>query len=125
MGRDPLDGGVELHTVKAGIDADYKFRFFFSALIFAILSFAIQYPIKSTCNLLKLAEVISWFILILSGYFSLVVCGRFPIRIISGTAKKLNELLSKQWTDEILMWRLFYFSLFLLLLVKGLDRFLA
>ena len=123
MSRTPLDGGINLHTVKAGIDAEHKSRFFFAALIFAILSFAIQFPIKGNCIILKIAEVFSWFIMILSGYFSLVICGGISIKIISGSAQIINDHFHKEWTNEILMWRLFYSSLFLLLVVKGMDRF--
>lgn len=104
----------ELET-KAKIEFEYKFNLFMTALIFAILSFAIQNPIDSTAgSCLKLIEIFSWVILLLSGYFSLVVCSKFPIGIIGKTAEKVRVYFNKQWTDEILRWRLFYFSLFLL-----------
>ncbi|HAZ7573794.1 hypothetical protein OQJ02_05060 [Legionella sp. PATHC032] len=122
--QESLDQKLHEHEVKSNKDFESKLKLFMTALIFAILSFAIQYPIKSSSGIcLKLMEIFSWVILLLSGYFSLVVCSKFPIGVISKLADKINVFWSKNWTDEILMWRLFYFSLFLLLLVKAIERF--
>lgn len=38
----------------------YKFHFFFTALVFAILSFAIQFPVSSENLWIKIMEVVSW-----------------------------------------------------------------
>lgn len=114
----------EEQETNANREFKYKFNLFITALIFATLSVVIQHPIDSNAkNIVKIMEIVSWIILFLSGYFSLVVCSGFPIGIISKPANKLNVFFNKEWTDEILMWRLFYFSLFLLLVVKAIGRF--
>lgn len=105
-------------------ELNFKLNLFMIALIFGVLSISIQYPIsKNSCILLKLMESISWLTLVLSGYFSLVNAGKFPVKIISGPAAFINKKLEKEWSDELLMWRLFYFAVFLLIVVKTLDKF--
>lgn len=119
MERDPIDGGIGLHQAKLEMEAQYKFRLFFAALIFAILSFAIQHPINNNNSFfLKIVEIFSWFTLFLSGYFSLVLCSGVSIGLINWCVDRISK-----WSNEERMWIFFYVSLFLLLLVKGIDRF--
>ena len=58
----------------------YKFDFFFAGLVFAIVSFAMQFPIKSACLALRIAESISWVLFLVVGICALYVCGGFIIR---------------------------------------------
>ena len=59
--RTPLDGGVgieqEINRQRIVLESAAKFRFFFVALVFAILSFAIQFPIETTKFYLKLVGI--------------------------------------------------------------------
>ena len=55
---------------RTKVQFEYKFNLFMTALIFAILSIAVQHPINhESCSLLKLIEVFSLFLLLLSGNF--------------------------------------------------------
>ncbi|HAT2072568.1 TPA: hypothetical protein I8005_001634 [Legionella pneumophila] len=105
-------------------ELNFKLNLFMVALIFGVLSISIQFPISSNSRiLLKLMESISWFTLVLSGYFALVNVGKFPVKMISGPAEYINKIFKRKWSDELLMWRLLYLAIFLLIVVKTVDKF--
>ena len=118
MKRQSVDGGFGLEKSKIEIEQEFKFRLFFTALIFAILSFAVQHPVESErTGFLKITEILAWIILFLSGYFALAICSGVHLSFIKNMANKIK------WSDEEAMWLLFYGSIFLLLIVKSFDRF--
>ena len=80
-----------------------KYRFYFSGLIFAILSYSIQKPIASSIMWLNVAESVSWVLLTISGIMSLKECG--------GLSKNLTEAKVYQGLSPSL--RLFMYLLFL------------
>ncbi|HHF7365606.1 TPA: hypothetical protein ACPSKY_000706 [Legionella bozemanae] len=114
---------IQGHQEKSRIDFEYKFKLFICGLIFAVLSLAVQHPVESHSVLLKILEIFSWLFLLLSGYFSLVWVGNFHIHFISQGFEKFRQVFKRKWSPEILMWRLFYISLFLLVMVKGMTNF--
>lgn len=79
--RAPLDGGLGLEEEKNRqrivLESAAKFRFFFVGLVFAILSFAIQFPVKSYELWLKLAEASSWGLIAVTGILALADIGGF------------------------------------------------
>jgi hypothetical protein len=72
---------AEKTRYRVMLESIYKFRFFLVGLIFAILSFAMQFPVKSDHVLIKLVEVSSWVFLVISGYFAIKDCGGFASKI--------------------------------------------
>ena len=81
--REPLDGGLGLEQEKNRqrviLESAAKFRFFFVGLVFAILSFAIQFPIKSEEFYLKLTEASSWGLIATTGLLALADIGGFSL----------------------------------------------
>lgn len=81
--RAPVDGGLALEEEKnrqrVALESAAKFRFFFVGLVFAILSFAIQFPVKSTELCLKLAEASSWGLIAITGLLALADIGGFSL----------------------------------------------
>lgn len=103
MTRPALGHGLDLKKDEIEIEQKPKFRLFFTALIFAVLSFAVQHPVasKRAC-ILKITEILAWVILFSSGYFSLALCGKFHFDFIEKLKNKIR------WNDEKVMWCLFY-----------------
>jgi hypothetical protein len=95
-----------------------RFYFFFTALIFAILSFSMQYSIKTSILYIKIAEVCAWFLLLISGILGLKEIGAFAV-------KDLGRVLGRLGTYErIIMWICFTGSLFLLIIARAINSFL-
>ncbi len=96
----------------------YKFDFFFAGLVFAIFSFAVQFPIKSYCIYLRIAEGISWVLFLAVGICALYVCGGFLTKHTLRTLEKRNEYLPKirSW-----MWKFFVGAVGILTIVKIID----
>ena len=63
---DPVSGEMALTRDRAMVEAVYKFRFFFVGLVFAILSFAMQFPVTTDNQLIKITEAVSWFFLLIT-----------------------------------------------------------
>jgi len=95
----------------------HKFRLFFAGLVFAILSFAIQYPIKSNYVLIKILESASWILFAITGYFALKDLGGFHSLY---TEKALEGIGGKKrkW-----MWCIFLAGIIALMLSKITDSF--
>lgn len=81
--RTPIDGGLGLEHEKNRqrlvLESAAKFRFFFAALVFAILSFAIQFPIRSTGISLKCVEASSWGLIAITALLALADIGGFSL----------------------------------------------
>lgn len=96
----------------------YKFDFFFAGLVFAIVSFAMQFPIKSHCLYLRIAEAVSWVLFLAVGICALYVCGGFLTRHTHGALQKRHECLPKV---RCWMWRFFVVAIGILAIVKIVD----
>ena len=78
--RDPIDPvSDEMHITRdrAMVESVYKFKFFFVGLVFAILSFSMQFPVKTEIIIIRTTEIISWLLLLVTGYFAIKDCGGF------------------------------------------------
>lgn len=100
----------EIHLER--VRSIYKFHFFFAGLVFAILSFAIQYPVKGNNSMIRGYEALSWGLLAFTGLLALKQIGGFAPE---GTNKYLQNL-RKNWM--IVMWSSFVSGLVLLIIVK-------
>jgi hypothetical protein len=79
--RKPVDGGFGLEQAKTrdrvSVETAAKFRFFFTGLVFAILSFAIQFPLKTSDQSLKIVEATSWAFIAITALLALLDIGGF------------------------------------------------
>jgi ABC-type transport system involved in cytochrome c biogenesis permease component len=90
-----------------------RFYFFFTGLVFAVLSFAIQYPVKTTNLFISIGEAISWVLLAIAGFLALREIGAFHLK---DTKKALESLKERQrWC----MWASFIAGVGLLLAAKS------
>lgn len=96
----------------------YKFELFFSGLVFATVSFAMQFPVRSSWFGLKIAEAFSWVLFLIVGMCALYVCGGFRIRDTHGALRKHDEYLPK---IRSCMWVLFVSAIVILAIVKITD----
>lgn len=101
---------TEKHLEK--IRAIYKFHFFFTALVFAILSFAIQFPVSSANLWIKIMEVISWVLIAATALLALKQVGGFTLV----DAMEYHQGLNIMWRK--VMWVLFFTGVWLLLIAK-------
>lgn len=117
--------GIRVEQKRAEIEWDlervrniYKFDFFFAGLVFAIVSFAMQFPIRSACLILKIAESFSWILFLITGVCALYVCGGFVTRHTDAVLKKREERLPlvRFW-----MWASFVAAVVSLATVKVVD----
>jgi hypothetical protein len=110
----PIDGGLGIEREKTNhrvsVESAVKFKFFFVGLVFAILSFAIQFPLKSTYPALKISEASSWGLMAITGILALVEIGGFSVSETS-----TNGL--TRW-GRVAMWGCFLLGLLLLLASK-------
>jgi hypothetical protein len=109
-GKERARSDTEVYLEK--VRSIYKFHFFFTALIFAILSFAIQFPVETDYVWIKILEVISWAIIAFTALLSLKQLGGFS----SEDTLKFHSGLGKVW--RYLMWILFVAGVILLLTAK-------
>lgn len=107
---------IDLHLER--VRNIYKFDFFFAGLVFAIVSFAMQFPIKSACLGLRIAESISWISFLAVGICALYVCGGFIIRHTDPVLEKRQEIIPKV---RCWMWSFFVVAVVILALVKIID----
>ncbi|MDD4980931.1 MAG: hypothetical protein PHC54_06680 [Candidatus Omnitrophica bacterium] len=96
----------------------YKFNLFFTGLVFAIVSFAMQFPVKSACLELRIAEGCSWALFLITGICALYVCGGFVTKHTDSVLRKREEKLPliRFW-----MWVLFIVAIVVLAIVKTAD----
>ena len=96
----------------------YKFDFFFAGLVFAIVSFAMQFPIKNSLLVLKIAESFSWVLFLIVGLCALYICGGFVTRHTEPVLKKREERIPKV---RFWMWLCFVIAILVLAIVKIAD----
>lgn len=97
----------------------YKFHFFFTALVFAILSFAIQFPVSSENLWIKIMEVVSWVLIAATALLALKQIGGFaPIDTM-----EYHQGLNTRWRK--VMWFLFFVGVWMLLIAKILNSLLC
>lgn len=117
LAKEGIRQDTEVHLEK--VRAVYKFHFFFTGLIFAILSFAIQYPVKNSFVWIKIIESISWILLSMTCLLSLKNIGGFSLEDTNRYHKGLN----KEWRK--LMWVFFCAGIVLLLAAKICNNFIS
>lgn len=98
----------------------YKFDFFFTGLVFAVLSFGMQFSVKSCCTYLKIAESISWVLFLIVGMCALYVCGGFLTQHTHGELENRQKDSPKV---RRIMWVLFVFAVGILSIVRIVDLF--
>ena len=120
--RAPLDGGIAIEGEKTRyrvmLESIYKFRQFFVAFVFAILSFSMQFPTKTTTLWVKLPEVAAWMLLAATGYFALKDCGGFADKLTDKVVEGLDP------PHRALMWKLFFAAMILQLAARVVDGLL-
>jgi hypothetical protein len=97
----------------------YKFHFFFTALVFAILSFAIQFPVSSENLWIKIMEVVSWVLIAATALLALKQIGGFA----STDTMEYHQGLNIRWRK--VMWFLFFVGVWMLLIAKILNSLLC
>ncbi len=114
-----IDGGLGIERAKTehrvSVEAASKFRFFFVGLVFAMLSFAIQFPMKAGALMLKVVESSSWALLAISGLLALADIGGFSAQDCGGTRLSISA--------RRFMWLFFLLAVALLLTSKILASF--
>ncbi len=108
---------VAAETHLERVRAVWRFHFFFAGLVFAILSFAIQFPVSSINLWIKLAESLSWVTIGFSGLLALRQIGGFAP---ADSPRYLKDL-SPNWRK--VMWAAFLVGIALLLIAKITDSF--
>lgn len=118
----PLDGGIAVEGEKTRyrvmLESIYRFQQFFVAFVFAILSFAMQFPTKATTLWVRLPEVSAWLFLAATGYFALKDCGGFASKLTDEVVAGLEP------SHRATMWRLFLAAVILLLTARIFDALL-
>lgn len=108
---------TEKHLEK--VRSIYKFHFFFTALVFAILSFAVQFPVSSENLWIKIMEVVSWVLIAATALLALKQVGGFaPIDTM-----EYHQGLNIRWRK--VMWFLFFVGVWMLLIAKILNSLLC
>ena len=97
----------------------YKFHFFFTALVFAILSFAIQFPVSSENLWIKIMEAVSWVLIAATALLALKQIGGFA----SIDTMEYYQGLNIRWRK--VMWFLFFVGVWMLLIAKILNSILC
>lgn len=115
--KESLRTETEVHLEK--VRSISKFHFFFTSLVFAILSFAIQFPVSDEREWIKVTEALSWIAMGITGLIALKQIGGFSLEDM----EQYNSGLSKNW--RLLMWVLFVTGVFLLLLAKISNSFVC
>ena len=117
MERGSIDGGVgantEINRRRIEMETAVRFRFFFTGLVFAILSFAIQFPVSSNVFAIKITEVSSWALFAVTGILAL-----FDSGVVRGYTQ---GGLTRKWS--IFMWICFFGGVLLLLASKAWQAF--
>jgi hypothetical protein len=100
---------VALETMRN----ESRFEFFFAGLVFAVLSFAIQYPVSSNDWSIKALESVSWVAFSATGLLALRGLGAFSVKRRGSIGVQGRRA----------MWGLFIAGVFTLLAAKILDSF--
>lgn len=85
------------------LDSVSKFRFFFAGLVFAMLSFSIQFAIQTTDRVARWCQVLSWVLLALTGMCALRDAGGFVTKntenVFDGLSPRMRQLM---WISFVL-----------------------
>ena len=100
---------------EAMIGSIAKFRLFWCALVFSILSFSMQFPTKSHVPWLKIVEWLSW--------IGFAIVGGFALRDCGGIRKKMDDKIFEGLAPmyRVLMWGTFLTAMGLLIIAKIMD----
>ena len=90
-----------------------------AGLLFAVLSFALQFPVKSSHLAIKIVEAASWVLLAVTAALTLRDCGGLRARLTERTLEGLSPRL------RVTMWWVVSAGVILLLAAKIADSFLA
>jgi len=101
------------------LESTKRLRFFFCGLVFAILSFSIQFSSSSGIRTLVAFELASWIMLVYVGYLSLRECGGFQSKYNEDSFVGLTP------KERLKMWRWFIGAIALLAMVKGINAYLS
>jgi hypothetical protein len=126
-GYDPFAKGHEMQRDERKEEAElyrlnlqYLMRFylFFVGLVFAILSFSMQYSIKTPYIYIKSAEIVAWFLLLISGLLGLKEIGAFTIKNSGKVLERLGPF------ARFIMWIFFSGALLILVITRAINSFL-
>ena len=94
------------------LESVQKFKFFFAGLVFAILSFSVQFSITPANCTIKWSQATGWACLLITGVLALKDTGGF-VKIYN---EKSFDGLGSNW--RVLMWVLFVAAMFLLIITR-------
>jgi hypothetical protein len=114
--RDEWKENAELYRLN--LQYLMRFYFFFTGLIFAILSFSMQYSIKTSNNYIKISEIIAWFLLLIAGILGLKEIGAFTVKNIGKILERLRP------AERLIMWIFFIGALLILVIARAISSFL-
>jgi len=109
---------------EAGLEKEkaiHKFKFFFAGLVFAVLSFVIQFPVKTNHFWIKVLESSSWVLFGSVALLALRNIGGFSLEDTNKGAYRTG--LAKTWM--FIMWLLFFFGVTAILVAKIATSFVA
>jgi len=101
------------------LDSIRRLRFFFCGLVFAMLSFSLQFQVESPSKLIIGFEFGSWILLAITGFYALKDCGGFAIKLTEDVFEGLKPKERKR------MWQVFFGAIVLLMFAKGLDAYMV
>ena len=98
------------------LDSVSKFRLFFAGLVFAMLSFSVQFSIVTANRAAKWCQVAAWLLLLGTGVLAVRDAGGFVSKYTQDKFEGLSSAM--RW----LMWGCFVLALVLLMIVRLLSN---
>jgi hypothetical protein len=98
------------------LDNVSKFRLFFAGLVFAMLSFSIQFSVVTANRVAKWCQLAAWLLLLVTGVLSLRDAGGFVTRNTEDVFDGLRP------TVRLLMWTCFLLAIILLMTARFLSN---
>ena len=97
------------------LDSVSKFRLFFAGLVFAILSFSVQFSVATANRAAKGCQLAAWILLLLTGMLSLRDAGGFVAKNTDDVFEGLSPAVRR------LMWACFLLAIILLMSARFLS----